>query len=128
MKVSSQQIQNERPAMAADRTVPLPVAQAMQVCAEVWGEACSFTMARLDENFKTQHCILGCISLDEIQMVQWRHVQKMMDDYHEEAGRMARYWQGLPETPRFQPAPWGHQPAGRRDGKAPEHPAGSQAA
>ncbi|WP_264210723.1 hypothetical protein [Leisingera thetidis] len=123
MKVSSQQIQKERPPEAADRAVLLPVAQAMQVCAEVWGEACKFTMARLDEYVKTQHCILGCISLDEIQLVQWRHVQKMMDDYHEEAGRMARYWQGLPETPRFQPAPTGH-----RGEKVIEQPAGSQAA
>ena len=128
MKVSSQNIQNERPASAADRPVPLPLMQAIHVCVEIWGEACNFTIARLDENVKTQHCMLSCVSLDEIQMLQWRHVQTMMDDYHEEAGRMARYLQGLPETARFQPAPGGHQPARHRSEKAAGQPAGSQAA
>ncbi|WP_323775733.1 hypothetical protein [Leisingera sp.] len=128
MNVPSHKIQKEHPAAADELPFQMPLMQTMQVCVEIWGEACNFTISRLDANVRTQRKILDSGSLDEIQVVQWRHVEKMMDDYHDEVGRMIKYCQGLPETAQFPPGASGNQTAGHRaagdSGKRPGGQAG----
>lgn len=51
-------------------------------------ELIEFMGERIREDFKTQHDILQCKSLEELQHVQAQFFQTAMDQYHDEAGKL----------------------------------------
>lgn len=51
-------------------------------------EVASFVADRIQEDVKTQHEVLNCKSVEELQHVQAQFVQKAMDQYHAETGKL----------------------------------------
>ena len=52
-------------------------------------ELASFAAERLRDDVKTQHAILHCKSFAELQHVQAQFLQRMLDQYAAETGRLA---------------------------------------
>ncbi|WP_386184763.1 phasin family protein [Sulfitobacter sp. MF3-043] len=51
-------------------------------------EMASFVAERIKEDVKTQHEILHCKNVGDIQRIQARFIQKAMDQYHDETGKL----------------------------------------
>ena len=55
---------------------------------EMGAEMVSFVADRIKEDVKTQHEILNCRTANELQHVQAKFVQKAMDQYQAETGKL----------------------------------------
>ena len=51
-------------------------------------EMVSFVAERIKEDVKTQHEILHCKNVGDIQRIQAQFIQKAMDQYHDETGKL----------------------------------------
>lgn len=58
--------------------------------AELGSEVSSFVAERIREDVQTQHRLLHCKSLPEVQKVQAEFLQKAFDQYQAETGKLIR--------------------------------------
>jgi hypothetical protein len=58
--------------------------------ADLGGEVTSFIAERIKEDVKTQHALLHCKSLPEVQQVQADFLQKAFDQYQAETGKLIK--------------------------------------
>lgn len=56
--------------------------------ADLGSEVASFVAERIKEDVKTQHALLHCKSLPEVQQVQAAFLQKAFDQYQAETGKL----------------------------------------
>lgn len=55
---------------------------------DMGAEVVSFVADRIKEDVKTQHEIMKCRTVADLQHVQAQFMQKAMDQYHEETGKL----------------------------------------
>lgn len=60
----------------------------MEAVGEMSAEVISFVADRIKEDVKTQHEILHCKDIGELQQIQTEFVQKTLDQYQAESGRL----------------------------------------
>ena len=60
----------------------------MEAMSELGAEMVSFVADRIKEDVKTQHDILQCKNVAELQHVQAQFIQKAMDQYQDETGKL----------------------------------------
>ncbi|MDU8911610.1 phasin family protein [Aestuariicoccus sp. MJ-SS9] len=70
----------------------------MEAMSDIGAEAMSFVAERLKEDVKTQHEMLHCKDMDQLQHIQAEFVQKAIDQYQEETGKLVEM-----STQAFQP-------------------------
>ncbi|MEH6645979.1 phasin family protein [Sulfitobacter sp.] len=56
--------------------------------ADLGSEITTFVADRIKEDAKTQHALLNCKSMVEVQHVQAEFLQKAFDQYHAETGKL----------------------------------------
>ena len=66
-----------------------------QGMAQIGSEMSSFMADRLREDLKTQHALMHCTTLAEIQAVQAGFVARAVDDYTAETGKLVEIGQGF---------------------------------
>jgi hypothetical protein len=87
---------NDSPALAAIRDMQGAGFASMSTMGAAWLEAMSdlnsevlsFVADRVKEDVQTQHQILHCKSLSEVQQIQAEFVQKAVDQYSAETGKL----------------------------------------
>lgn len=60
----------------------------LESMAAMSAEVASFVAERLKEDVKTQHKILHCKNVSELQHIQAQFLQKAIDQYQEETGKL----------------------------------------
>lgn len=60
----------------------------METLADLGTEITTFVAERIKEDVKTQHALLHCKSLAEVQQVQAGFLQKAFDQYQAETGKL----------------------------------------
>ena len=60
----------------------------MEALSDMSAEVAGFVAERIKEDTKTQHEIMQCKNATDLQHVQAQFVQKAMDQYHEETGKL----------------------------------------
>ncbi|WP_370402487.1 phasin family protein [Sulfitobacter sp. JB4-11] len=60
----------------------------MEAMSDMGAEMVSFVAERIKEDVKTQHEILHCKNVAELQHIQAQFIQKAMDQYHAETGKL----------------------------------------
>lgn len=63
---------------------------------DISSEIATFTANRLHEDVSQLHEIWHCRSPLEFQKIQMRFIQKAVEDYHEEAGRLVEMGRSVP--------------------------------
>ena len=63
----------------------------LETMSDIGSEWLTFVAARVREDVKTQHQLLHAKSLGDIQHIQAQFLQKAMNDYHDETGRMVEF-------------------------------------
>ena len=63
----------------------------VETMGDVGAEWLSFVAARVKEDVKTQHQMLHAKSLGEVQHIQAQFLQKAMDDYRDETGKIVEF-------------------------------------
>lgn len=72
--------------------------------ADLGSEITSFVADRIREDVKTQHQILHCKSLAELQHIQAQFMQQALNQYSDETGKLAKMSSEIMEKIREQPA------------------------
>lgn len=60
----------------------------VEALGDVGSEVLSFVAARIKEDVKTQHELMHCDDIEKMQEIQARFVQKAIDQYTAETGRL----------------------------------------
>ncbi len=60
----------------------------MEALSDMGAEAMSFVADRIREDVKTQHEILHCKNVSELQQIQSQFVQKAIEQYRAETGKL----------------------------------------
>ena len=60
----------------------------METLTDMSAEVASFVAERIKEDTETQHEIMQCKTATDLQHVQAQFIQKAMDQYHEETGKL----------------------------------------
>lgn len=60
----------------------------MEAMSDMGAEMVSFMAERIKEDVKTQHEILHCKNVADLQHIQAKSIQKAMDQYHAETGKL----------------------------------------
>lgn len=60
----------------------------MEAVSDMGAEVASFVAERIREDVKTQHKILHCKDVKELQHIQAEFIQKAMDQYQAETGKL----------------------------------------
>lgn len=60
----------------------------MEAMSDMGAEMVSFVAERIKEDVKTQHEILHCKNVADLQHIQAKFIQKAMDQYHAETGKL----------------------------------------
>jgi hypothetical protein len=76
----------------------------MESMADLGSEITSFIAERISEDVKTQHSILHCKSLAELQHVQAEFMQRCFNQYSDETGRLVKMGNEIIEKVRNQSA------------------------
>ncbi|MEL6549038.1 MAG: phasin family protein [Pseudomonadota bacterium] len=63
----------------------------VETLSDVGAEWLSFVADRVQEDVKMQHALLHAKDLSEIRHIQAQFLQKAMDDYHDETGKMVEF-------------------------------------
>ncbi|SEW26510.1 Phasin protein [Cognatiyoonia koreensis] len=60
----------------------------VEAISDMGAEVVSFVADRIKEDVKTQHMMLHCKNVEELQHIQAEFIQKAMDQYHDETGKL----------------------------------------
>lgn len=60
----------------------------VEALSDMGSEVLSFVADRIKEDVKTQHRLLHCKDVDELQEIQAEFVQKAIDQYRDETGKL----------------------------------------
>ncbi|MEO1138204.1 MAG: phasin family protein [Pseudomonadota bacterium] len=60
----------------------------MEAMSDMGAEVLSFVAERIKEDVKTQHQLLHCKNLGEVQHIQTQFIQKALDQYQAETGKL----------------------------------------
>lgn len=60
----------------------------VEAVSEMGAEVAGFVAERIKEDVKTQHEILHCKNVADLQHIQAQFMQKAMDQYHSETGKL----------------------------------------
>lgn len=60
----------------------------MEALSDMGAEMVSFVAERIKEDVNTQHEILHCKNVEDLQHIQAKFMQKAMDQYHAETGKL----------------------------------------
>lgn len=63
----------------------------VETMSDIGAEWLNFVAERVREDVKTQHALLHAKSLPEIHQIQADFLQKAMDDYHDETGKIVQF-------------------------------------
>ncbi|MEL6913165.1 MAG: phasin family protein [Pseudomonadota bacterium] len=63
----------------------------METMSDVGAEWLSFVADRVKEDVKTQHELLHAKTIGDVQKIQATFLQKAMDDYHDETGKIVEF-------------------------------------
>ena len=63
----------------------------LETMSDVGSEWLSFIAERVKEDVKTQHALLHAQTLGEVQHIQAKFLQKAMDDYRDETGKIVEF-------------------------------------
>lgn len=77
--------------------------------AHLGSEVASFIAERIQNDMRTQHALMHCKTMAEVQHVQAQFLQKAFDQYHAETGKLVEMTNRM--TAQFQ----GEEEAGRRN-------------
>ena len=66
--------------------------------ADLIAESAAFVAARLKQDARTQHAMLHCRTPRELQEIQSAFVQKAIEDYQDETGRMTTLMESTART------------------------------
>lgn len=69
----------------------------MEAMSDLGGEFLHFVSERVQQDVATQHRLLHCTDMEELRHVQAEFVQKAIDDYTAETGKMVEMNAGLME-------------------------------
>ena len=74
----------------------------MEAMSEMSAELANFVAERIKEDVKTQHEILNCKNVADLQHIQAKFVQKAIDQYQAETGKLVEMSQKAfaPKTPK----------------------------
>ena len=65
----------------------------MEAMSDMSAELMSFVAERIKEDVKTQHKMLHCKDVAQLQHIQAEFIQKAVDQYHEETGKLVEMGQ-----------------------------------
>ncbi|MEO0936523.1 MAG: phasin family protein [Pseudomonadota bacterium] len=63
----------------------------VETMSDVGAEWLSFVAERVKEDVKTQHALLHAKNIGEVQHIQAQFLQKAMDDYRDETGKIVEF-------------------------------------
>lgn len=63
----------------------------VETMSDVGAEWLSFVADRVKEDVKTQHALMHAKTLSDVQHIQATFLQKAMDDYHAETGKIVEF-------------------------------------
>ena len=63
----------------------------IETMSDVGAEWLSFVADRVKEDVKTQHELMHAKNIGEVQHIQAQFLQKAMDDYHDETGKIVEF-------------------------------------
>ncbi len=70
---------------------------------DLGSEITTFVAQRISEDVRTQHAILHCKTLPELQHIQAEFMQRALDDYSAETGKLVKMSNEIIERIRSQP-------------------------
>lgn len=70
---------------------------------DIGSDLTSFVADRIREDVKTQHELMHCSSLSEMQCIQANFVQKAINQYHDEAARLVELADRMNKELKFEP-------------------------
>ena len=73
-----------------------PALKAFEAWMDIGSEAWTFWTDRLHADVNTEHALLHCTNPVDAQVALMRHMHKVMEDYHREAGRMVQLLHTVP--------------------------------
>lgn len=62
----------------------------MEAISDMGAEVAGFVAERIRQDVKTQHEILHCKNMADLQHIQAQFIQKAMDQYHAETGKLVQ--------------------------------------
>jgi hypothetical protein len=74
--------------------------QWVEALSEMGSEMVSFLAERIKEDVKTQHQILHCKSITELQHIQAQFIEKAIEQYNAETGKLFQMGTNALKTPK----------------------------